>query len=182
MSTSSRSPVRRFGQWAIILAVVAGVYAYAESGRHSQLLGQPAPELNLWVVAGVEEGESPRRVGLSDLGGRVTVLDFWASWCSACERTTPMLNALQSEFSGKGVSFFAVNVEPIEQSAVAAAHARFGLGFPALHDRSGQVQRAYAVKLLPTVVVIGPDGLISYFSAGVPSESRLRTEISKASE
>ncbi len=172
----------RFGQWAIILAVVAGVYAYAESGRDSPLLGQPAPELNLWVVAGGEEGEPPRRVSLADLSGRVAVLDFWASWCSACQRTTPMLNELQSEFAGKPVSFFGVNVEPIEQAAVVAAHARFGIGFPALHDRSGQVQRAYSVKLLPTVVVIGPDGSISYFSAGVPSESRLRTEISRASQ
>ena len=180
LSSAPRSPVRRFGQWAIILAAVAGVYAYAESGQRSPLLGKPAPELNLWVVAGGEQGQPPKRLGLSDLRDRVTVLEFWASWCGACQRTTPMLNELSAEFANDGVSFFAVNVEPSTESAVVAAHESIGAAFPTLHDRSGQVHQAYAVRALPTVVVIGRDGLISYSSSGMPSQSRLRKEISAA--
>jgi thiol-disulfide isomerase/thioredoxin len=114
------------------------------------------------------------------MGGQVVVLDFWASWCGACRRTTPILNDLNQEFAEQGVAFYAVNVEPIDRQRLQAAHAAFGTEFPSLHDRAGTVQRRYAIQSLPTVIIVGQDGLVRWASTGVPSKMRLRGAISEA--
>lgn len=179
MSKSPKGPSRSWLQWLIVLAVFAAVYAWMTSGSKSPLMGQPAPDLTLPIAAGAKEG-TPSQVTLSALNGQVIVLDFWASWCSACRRSIPILNDLEEEFSEDGVSFYAVNVEPIDRQRLQAAHAAFGTAFPTLHDRSGTVQRSYAIKRLPTVIVVGRDGLVRWASTGVPSKMRLRGAISEA--
>ena len=78
------------------------------------------------------------------------------------------------------MSFYAVNVEPIDRQRLQAAHAAFGTEFPSLHDRSGEVQRRYAIRSLPTVIVVDREGVVRWASAGVPSKMRLRGAISEA--
>jgi len=147
-------------------------------GNVSPLMGQAAPDLTLPIAAGAESG-GPTKVRLSDLHGKVVVLDFWASWCGACRRTTPILNELKQELAEQDVLFYAVNVEPIDRQRLQAAHLAFGTDFPTLHDRSGVVQRRYSVRALPTVIVVGPDGVVRWASTGVPSKMRLRGMISE---
>ena len=142
-------------------------------------MGQPAPDLALSVAAGGEPG-GPTKVRLSDQSGRVVVLDFWASWCSACRRTTPVLNELHRELADRGADFYAINVESVGRQQVQAAHAAFGTEFPTLHDRTGEVQRRYAVRMLPTVIVVDKEGVVRWASTGVPSKIRLRSAISEA--
>ena len=130
------------------------------------------------LPAGQEAG-GPVRINLADLD-QVVVLEFWASWCGACKRTTPILNDLHEKFSDSGVAFYAVNVEPIDRQRLQAAHAAFGTAFPSLHDRSGEVQRRYEIRSLPTVMVVGRDGMVRWASTGIPSKMRLRGAIEEA--
>ena len=169
----------RWGQWFVTAMVGVALYAWMTRGNASPLMGEPAPDLTLPVGAGAEPG-GPTKVTLSELGGQVVVLDFWASWCGACRRTVPTLNDLHEEFAERGVAFYAVNVEPIDRQRLQAAHAAFGTEFPSLHDRAGTIQRRYAIEMLPTVIVVGPDGLVLWASTGVPSKMRLRGAISDA--
>jgi thiol-disulfide isomerase/thioredoxin len=169
----------RWGQWFATAMVGVALYAWMTRGDASPLMGEPAPDLTLPVAAGAQPG-GPTKVTLSELGGQVVVLDFWASWCGACRRTAPILNDLHEEFAERGVAFYAVNVEPIDRQRLQAAHLGFGTEFPSLHDRAGTVQRRYAIEMLPTVIVVGPDGLVRWASTGVPSKMRLRGAISDA--
>jgi thiol-disulfide isomerase/thioredoxin len=178
----TKQPESRSGKWinwlVMAMAFVA-LYAWMTRGNASPLMGQPAPSLSLAVAAGAEP-EGPAKVTLTELSGRVVVLDFWASWCGACRRSTPMLNELHAEFEGQQVAFYAVNVEPIDRQRLQAAHAAFGTEFPTLHDRAGTVQREYSIRSLPTVLVIDRDGVVQWASTGVPSKIRLRSAISEA--
>lgn len=164
---------RRWIHWLVTALVFVALYAWMTRGSASPLMGGPAPELTLPVAAGGPPG-GPSQVRLADLSGRVIVLEFWASWCGACRRTTPILNDLKDELADQGVVFYAINVEPIDRQRVQAAHAAFGTDFPTLHDRSGVVQRRYAVQMLPTVIVVGRDGMVRWASAGIPGKTRLR--------
>ena len=168
----------RWINWFMLAVVFVVGYAWMTRGNVSPFMGEPAPALSLSVAAGQVAG-GPTRVNLADLD-EVVVLEFWASWCGACQRTTPILNDLHEHFADDAVSFYAVNVEPIDRQRLQAAHAAFGTSFPSLHDRSGEVQRRYAIRSLPTVIVVGRDGLVHWASTGIPSKMRLRGAIEEA--
>ncbi|MEP7338063.1 MAG: redoxin domain-containing protein [Acidobacteriota bacterium] len=55
------------------------------------------------------EGET---VALSELRGRVVVLDFWANWCGPCRKLEPLFNQLVQEYQGKPVKFFTLSIWP----------------------------------------------------------------------
>ena len=179
MTEPAKTSPRQWIHWLVIAMVFVALYAWMTRGNASPLMGQPAPDLSLAIAAGGEPG-GPTKVTLSNMGGQVVVLDFWASWCGACRQTTPILNELEQEFAERGVAFYAVNVEPIDRQRLQAAHAAFGTEFPTLHDRTGTVQRRYFIQTLPTVIVVGQDGLVRWASTGVPSKMRLRGAISDA--
>jgi thiol-disulfide isomerase/thioredoxin len=179
MTAPEKKPASRWIHWVVTAAVFIAVYAWMTRGTVSPFMGKPAPALSLRVAAGAEPG-GPERVTLSQMRDEVVVLEFWASWCGACRRTTPVLNDLKEEFQDESVAFYAVNVEPIDRQRLQAAHAAFGTRFPTLHDRTGEVQRRYAIKALPTIIVVDRGGLVRWASTGVPSKMRLRGAISEA--
>ncbi len=168
-------------RWGLIVTIVIGAYALAHRLSQSPLTGQVAPDFGLEVVAGEPPGDRPW-FKLSDFVGRVVVLDFWAGWCGACRESTPMLNELADRFEGDGVAFVGVNVERVGVGKVRASHAAFGAAFPTVVDLQGSVQRAYAVRSLPTIIVVDRGGVVSYASIGAPREGKLSSAISMALE
>ena len=179
MKGARRAGFRRGFQWAVTLAILFAIYSLVARTGQLPLVGQQAPAIALPVSAG-GSSDGPARVRLSDLRGEVVVLDFWASWCTACRRTTTMLNELQEAFAEAPVAFYAINVEPIDKQRVAAAHHAFGADFPTLHDRAGTVQRTYGIEMLPTVVVVGREGMVKWAGNGVPRKSELQGAIADA--
>lgn len=177
--TEEEARPRRGLSWVVLVVVFIVGYAWMTRGTVSPFIDEVAPPLSLAVAAGGEPGE-PRRVTLAEMQDEVVVLEFWASWCGACRRTTPILNDLRDEFANDAVAFYAVNVEAIDRQRLQAAHTAFGARFPSLHDRTGEVQRRYAIKALPTVIVVDRTGVVRWASTGVPSKMRLRGAISEA--
>lgn len=179
MTESPTKGSNRWIRWLVTAMVFIAVYAWMTRGSVSPFMGEPAPPLSLTVAAGAVP-DGPTRVTLSEIRDEVVVLEFWASWCGACKRTTPVLNDLNREFGEDAVAFYAVNVEPIDRQRLQAAHAAFGAEFPTLHDRTGEVQRRYSIRALPTVMVVDRAGVVRWASTGVPSKMRLRGAISEA--
>ena len=178
MSDAKPSSPNRWIHWVVTVLVFVALYAWMTRGTASPFMGEQAPALSLPLVAGTD-AEARTRVNLHQIDA-VVVLEFWASWCGACQRTTPILNDLHEQFLGRGVAFYAVNVESIDRQRLQAAHAAFGTAFPSLQDRTGEVQRRYAIRSLPTVLVVGRDGRVRWASTGIPSKMRLRAAISEA--
>ena len=179
MTERTKKSSSKWIQWAITAVIFIAFYAWMTRGTVSPFMGQPAPPFSLPVAAGAAP-DAPTRLNLSEMRDEVVVLEFWASWCGACKRTTPVLNELSREFDSAPVAFYAVNVESIDRQRLQAAHAAFGTAFPSLQDRTGEVQRRYAIRSLPTVLVVGRDGRVRWASTGIPSKMRLRAAISEA--
>ena len=76
-SAPAKSKPRRWIHWLVTAMVFVAAYAWMTRGNASPLMGEPAPDLTLAVAAGAEPG-GPTKVTLSDMGGQVVVLDFWA--------------------------------------------------------------------------------------------------------
>jgi thiol-disulfide isomerase/thioredoxin len=129
--------------------------------------GDAAPDFKL---SGTKDA-----VQLSALSGKVVYLDFWASWCGPCKQSFPWMNALQARFGPQGLQVVAVNVDAQAADAkqfLASNPAHFEVAF----DASGDTPRRYAIKGMPTSVLIAPDGKVIWVHAGFRAEDRAELE------
>ena len=106
---------------------------------------------------------------LSDLRGRVVVLNIWASWCPPCRAEMPALQVLHEQRAGQGVVVLGINstVQDSEQAARDFA-AEYGLTFPIALDRDGEATRLYQVRALPSTFFIDRQGIIRRVVVGGP--------------
>lgn len=101
----------------------------------------------------------------SDFAGKVVVVNFWFAACPPCRAEAPELEALSTEYAGKGVAFVGVNTT--DSAATATAFARsFGITYPSLLDNTdNKVRLAFAglisPKAVPTTFVLDAKGRVA---------------------
>ncbi len=152
--------------WGLVLLSVvtlaAGVWSWQT--QHAQTASparptvsvstRPAPDFTLTAIDGVT-------VRLSDLRGKVVLLNFWATWCPPCEAELPDLNALHRDYAeAQGFTVVGIDMEEAPADVSAFAEAR-GLIYPLLLDTDGVVTNdRFGVRSLPTSMIIDRDGVI----------------------
>lgn len=114
---------------------------------------------------------------LEEAQGKPVLLEVFASWCGACKRAAPMVDRAYRQAQKNGYVFVGVSVDD-NADAARQARANWPIDYPVVVD-DGQVQRGYAVSLLPTFVLIDKSGTIKHVSAGVPSERTLQSWLSE---
>jgi thiol-disulfide isomerase/thioredoxin len=113
---------------------------------------------------------------LSDLQGRVVVLDFWASWCAPCRRSLPEINRLYDRYDD--VVFLGINNE--SQLAIRQTRSRLSLEFPITLDSDGSISRLYGVQSIPTTVIIDRHGRVVNVLVGFRDDESLERAIERA--
>lgn len=106
---------------------------------------------------------------MADQRGKVVVLDFWATWCTPCRQSEPMLEQVGKMFaSSSDIVFLALNSEE-DQTRVAPYLAKEKVaGTPVFADGMDEFMD---VRSLPTIIVLDRDGKISYRSEGVDPDT-----------
>ncbi len=134
---------------------------------------QPAPTTAVELVR--KPGET---MSLTDLRGKVVVLNFWASWCGPCRAEQPDLNEAYRSLPGDQVAFLGVNIqEPGPARANAQAHLdEFEVPYPSLYDPAN----AYAAKFrgvgprsIPSTVVVDAQGRVAASIIGQTTTSEI---------
>ncbi len=138
-----------------------------ESERHP-LLGAHAPEFALKAQAGA------KRVSLEDTQSKVTIVDFWATWCEPCRESFPayqrILEKHESELAIIGVS---VDDAPDEIPAFASST---GVKFPLAWDDGQAVAGRYKPPTMPTSYIIDQNGVVRYVHVGFKSGDEKEVE------
>ena len=100
---------------------------------------------------------------LSDLRGKIVLLDFWASWCGPCRRENPAVVALYEKYKDDGFTIMSVSLDKDKNSWIAAIE-KDGLTWPNhvsdLGFWSSRVPKMYNVRGIPFTVLIDKDGNI----------------------
>ena len=123
------------------------------------LEGKPGEDFELPLLDG-------GTVKLSDLKGKTVVLDFWATWCGPCRMAMPVVGKVTEEFADKGVVLYTVNQRE-EAEAVQKYLQSTKLNPKVALDKEGKVSLAYGARSIPTIVLIGADGVIRKIFTGV---------------
>lgn len=141
----------------------------------------PNPQVGFTAPSFTLDALSGDPTTLTDLRGKVVVLNFWASWCPPCRAEMPALNAVYEKFRDQGLAVLGVNTTYQDDEAGARSAIRdWGLTFPIVFDRDGATSRAYRVQAMPTTFFIGRDGVIRDIVFGGPmSEALIASKIEK---
>ena len=97
---------------------------------------------------------------LSDLRGKVVVLNFWASWCQPCIEETPALIALQKRIASRNGIVLGVSIDE-DPSAYAKFVRDQGINFPTYNDPSRKIATDYGTSMWPETYVIDRKGKIA---------------------
>ena len=115
--------------------------------------GRVAPNFTLETLQGEKRT-------LSDYRGSYVLVNFWASWCGPCRDETPDLQSFFEHNGNRGFVMLGVNSQ--EQPGAAREFLdEFGVTYPVVLDRSGEVSAAYGVgRGMPVSFLVSPSGVI----------------------
>lgn len=103
--------------------------------------------------------ESGQTVSRSNFGGKVLVLNFWASWCPPCAAETPSMKVFHDRLKDQGVVLLAVSVDK-NADKYRNFLKRFGVNFATAHDPGARISDSYGTYRYPESYVINKDGIV----------------------
>lgn len=118
-------------------------------------------------------------------GEKLTVIDFWATWCKPCIKSIPKLVALNDIFEEKGVQFIGISVDgPRNQAKVKPFARSKGIDYPVLLDINKEVMSRLRVQVVPTLLIVNSEKEIVHYIEGYqPGEEKIiRKKISEQLE
>jgi thiol-disulfide isomerase/thioredoxin len=111
--------------------------------------------------SGQEEGtgadRSEGQATLSELRGKIVLVDFWATWCGPCRAALPKVKEMEAVYGGGDFEVVSVNEDDDEGTwkAFVASHQ---MKWTQRFDRDSSLVNTYHVRALPTYVLLGRDG------------------------
>ena len=121
--------------------------------------GMEAPDFTVEMFDG-------QNVRLSDLRGKVVLVNFWATWCPPCrEELTRVQADIIDRFEGKDFVFLPIS-RGEEKQTVAAFRKRMGYTFPMGLDPDQKIFRRYAKNYIPRNFLVDAEGNIVLASIG----------------
>jgi cytochrome c biogenesis protein CcmG/thiol:disulfide interchange protein DsbE len=139
-----------------LIALMAIGLVYVVSGTLEQRIvvaGDTAPDFKIVT----EDGKTVSR---SDFGGKVLVLNFWATWCPPCIEELPTLDAFQREFGPKGVVVLGVSIDRNEKLYRQFLQ-RTPLSFGVTRDPEANIAASYGTFQYPESYIIDRSGKVT---------------------
>lgn len=143
-SPDDRGIGRRLGRWSVLAGAVAA--------------------LAITPVAVSAAPSSTGALNLDAYRGKVVYLDFWASWCHPCEQSFPYMEQLKQLY-GNDLAIVAVNVDHNRDRADAFLQ-RVHSDLTVVYDPKGELAARYAVKDMPTSILIDREGKVQFIHKG----------------
>ena len=134
--------------------------------------GFSAPDFSLELLGGGQ-------VTLSELRGKVVLVNLWASWCPPCRAEMPAIERVYRSYKDLGLVVLGVNTTNQDSESAAASFVQeMGLSFPIPLDRSGAVSASYNLRGLPSSYFIDRQGIIRSVVVGGPmSEALIQSKV-----
>ena len=115
-------------------------------------------------------------------GEKLTVIDFWATWCKPCLNALPKLDMLSDTFKNMGVQFIGISVDgPRNWSKVKPFTESLGIRYPVLIDKDGEIMRDLNINAVPTLLIADKNNEVVYIHEGYNpgDEDIIRKELEK---
>ena len=114
----------------------------------------PAPDVS---VVSLVNGSTLK---LSELKGKVVLLNFWATWCPPCREEIPSMIKLNRLMTGKPFQMVAVSIDEGGKPAVESFFKETGFSLPTYLDENGASAKSYGITGVPESFIIDKQGVL----------------------
>ena len=142
---------------------------YVPSAQKSSAL---APDFTLPTTDG-------KTIKLSDLKGKVVIVDFWATWCPPCRKGIPDLIELKKKYGSKGLEVIGISLDTETKGQVAGFVKTNGMNYPVVYGNQTVTQLYGGIEAIPTTFVIDKQGKIVANYQGLMPSSTYENHIKK---
>jgi peroxiredoxin len=150
---NSQNTVDRLLVGAIVALALALVWVVSGTLRERVInAGDTAPDFTI-------VSDSGRTYTRKDFGGKLLVLNFWASWCEPCVAEAPSLTAFQRELGPDGVVVLGVSIDTNEKRYQQFVK-RFRVNFPTARDPKADISSSYGTFQIPETYLIDSTGKV----------------------
>ena len=163
---------------AIVIGVI-GVFVILSSVLQAGPVSKgKAPDFKI-PVANSAASNTSEILKLSDLKGKIVILDFWSTTCPPCLAQINVLKRIKRDYKAKKIEIvgLAVGGESLERIKIFAAQRQ--INYPTGPDSRGVAATTYKVSSLPTLFIINKKGNIVDSHIGYQPESTLVKKIKK---
>lgn len=115
-------------------------------------VGDTAPQFSITTDGG-------RTITAASFGGKLLVLNFWATWCPPCVQEMPSLDQFQRNLAGNGVVVLGISVDKDER-AYKAFLAKAGVSFQTARDPQARINADYGTFKYPETYIIDTRGKV----------------------
>jgi cytochrome c biogenesis protein CcmG/thiol:disulfide interchange protein DsbE len=143
----------------VLLVALAFVIVYSVQD-HVVGVGDSAPGFRV-------KTESGAVMTPTNFGGKVLILNFWASWCAPCVQEIPSLNQIQKMFASQGLVVLGVNVDS-KEDLYRNMLRRFQVTFQTVRDPRENINYRYGTYKVPESYIIDRNGKVLQKYAGLP--------------
>ncbi|OQW31519.1 MAG: thiol-disulfide oxidoreductase ResA [Nitrospira sp. SG-bin1] len=147
---------------AIVAGLVVSPVSQAESLQPNKRsgfvrgvvqIGDEAPNFTLRDLAG-------NAMSLSQLRGKVVLLNFWATWCGPCRVEMPAMEQLYRTLPRREFEILAVSTDPQGAAVTRPFQREMGFTFPILHDSEYRVGLTYGARTIPVTFMVDRRGIV----------------------
>lgn len=139
------------------------------------LIGEKAPDFKLLTPDGKE-------LALSDLKGKIVMVDFWASWCKPCRKENPRAVQIYNRFKNQGFEILSVSLDQQKEAWLQAIESD-GMPWKHISDLKGwqcEAAKLYGVSSIPYTLVVDKEGrILAKNLRGEVLERRIAKEFEK---
>lgn len=136
----------------LLVLCVIGIFLFSHCAEEKKTSSGLAPDFTLKTLAGKE-------ITLSQLKGKVVVLDFWATWCAPCQQSIPHLIQLYKDYKESGFVLIGMSVDRGDVEVVRRYIESMDIPYPILTTPE-EVVRRYRVTGIPATFLIDKEGKI----------------------
>ncbi|MFC5519896.1 peroxiredoxin family protein [Polaromonas jejuensis] len=117
------------------------------------VVGSPAPDVEATLL------DSPTRVRLSANQGKVTIINFWATWCAPCREEMPAIQAYYDKHKAEGLEILAISMDDASNLAKVRKVAQ-SFTFPIAIKSEANFKGLGRVWRMPSTFVVDKDGIL----------------------
>lgn len=115
-------------------------------------------------------------------GEKLTIIDFWATWCKPCIQAVPKLNKIYKTYKDRGVALIGINTDSPRNSAKVKGFIKtYRMAYPVLRDPNSEVAKMFDVSGYPTLLILDEKDNVVFTHVGFRpgDEKKIEKEIEK---